>query len=324
MPQAKYPIKDGKKICVECEIEKSVDDFRKSGKTKDSRHSRCKSCDKINREKPENQERIKKYRLENKKTAKEKHNIWYENNRELILEKNRQNYQNPHNKQISNANSRRYKENNKKKCQEYSEKYYEENKYKIIEYAKVRAKKWYKGNKDIAAKRTKTYRLEHLESAKEYDKEYREKNKAKINKYKSAWKNNKRKTDSMFRLNESISSGICGSLKGNKNRRIWSKLVGYSLEDLKKHLESKFTKGMTWENYGFSGWHIDHQTPKVTFKYSSPDDEEFKKCWSLSNLQPLWATTEIAMSYGEDKNYIGNLNKRDRISGDKYDIENKD
>ena len=36
-------------------------------------------------------------------------------------------------------------------------------------------------------------------------------------------------------------------------------------------------------------WHIDHIKPVHLFNYKSTDDEEFKECWSLNNLQPLWA-----------------------------------
>jgi len=56
-------------------------------------------------------------------------------------------------------------------------------------------------------------------------------------------------------------------------------------------LESKFKNGMSWKNYG--KWHIDHAIPDIRFRYKSPEDEEFKKCWALNNLQPLWAKENI-------------------------------
>jgi len=55
------------------------------------------------------------------------------------------------------------------------------------------------------------------------------------------------------------------------------------------HLESQFKPGMNWENYGKYGWHIDHIRPQSWFKFESKNDPEFKICWALSNLQPLWA-----------------------------------
>jgi len=62
-------------------------------------------------------------------------------------------------------------------------------------------------------------------------------------------------------------------------------LVGYSLERLMKHLK-KISDKMNWDNYG-GYWVIDHIKAKSLFNYTSPDDSEFKQCWSLKNLQPL-------------------------------------
>ncbi|MFC1453546.1 hypothetical protein ACFLQL_00010 [Verrucomicrobiota bacterium] len=78
-------------------------------------------------------------------------------------------------------------------------------------------------------------------------------------------------------------------LKSIKSGHSWEELVGYTGDDLKKHLETKFISGMSWDNYGKDGWHIDHIIPKIFFKYKSYKDVEFQYCWSLNNLQPLWA-----------------------------------
>lgn len=66
-------------------------------------------------------------------------------------------------------------------------------------------------------------------------------------------------------------------------------LLGYTIQDLKIHLENQFKDGMTWENYGYKGWHIDHKIPRAKLPFTSHNDDNFKKCWSLENLQPLWA-----------------------------------
>lgn len=77
-------------------------------------------------------------------------------------------------------------------------------------------------------------------------------------------------------------------IKGNKANRHWEDLVDFTLEELKEHLESQFTPEMSWDNYGKYGWHIDHIIPKRSLSYASPDDLNFKICWHLSNLRPLW------------------------------------
>ena len=68
--------------------------------------------------------------------------------------------------------------------------------------------------------------------------------------------------------------------------------MGYKLQDLKNHLESKFQDGMSWKNIGV--WHIDHIRPISSFNFESFEDIEFKKCWALNNLQPLWAFDNLS------------------------------
>lgn len=76
-----------------------------------------------------------------------------------------------------------------------------------------------------------------------------------------------------------------------KNWRSTFDVLPYTIDDLIAHLESKFVNGMSWENHG--KWHIDHIIPDCNFNYKSLDDDEFKKCWALDNLQPLWAEDNI-------------------------------
>ncbi len=101
-----------------------------------------------------------------------------------------------------------------------------------------------------------------------------------------------RRNNPKFRLKMSISKGIRDSLKkGNKNGRHWETLVGYTFNDLKKHFEKQFTEGMSWENYG--EWHIDHIIPVKVFNFDKPEHLDFKRCWALKNLRPLWAKDNI-------------------------------
>ena len=57
------------------------------------------------------------------------------------------------------------------------------------------------------------------------------------------------------------------------------------------YLERQFKDGMNWNNYG--KWHVDHKIPVSFFEFSSYNDWEFKYCWSLNNLQPLWAEENL-------------------------------
>lgn len=82
-------------------------------------------------------------------------------------------------------------------------------------------------------------------------------------------------------------------------------MLGYSSDEMRSHIESKWTPGMSWANYG--EWHIDHIRPLSSF----PVGEETQVINALSNLQPLWATTRTI----EGVCYEGNLNKNSRWVG---------
>ena len=62
-------------------------------------------------------------------------------------------------------------------------------------------------------------------------------------------------------------------------------MVGMSSIEFKAYLEKQFKDGMSWENYGYRGWHIDHIIPIS----SANNEEELIKLCHYTNLQPLWA-----------------------------------
>jgi hypothetical protein len=63
------------------------------------------------------------------------------------------------------------------------------------------------------------------------------------------------------------------------------KIIGCSWVKLKKHIENQFTEGMTWENHGLHGWHIDHIIPLAC----ATEINELIKLCHYSNLRPIWA-----------------------------------
>ena len=162
--------------------------------------------------------------------------------------------------------AKEYYQKNKSKKQLYDKEYYQLNEEKIIK----RKKLWWENNiKRISKIRKKSYQL----------------NKSIIN----AYRKHKLHTNSEFRMIHNLRNRLNKVLGGNPKLETTMKLVGCSIEQLKKHLEKRFTKGMTWQNYG--QWHIDHIKPCADFDLSKLSEQ--KKCFHYKNLQPLWALDNI-------------------------------
>lgn len=101
--------------------------------------------------------------------------------------------------------------------------------------------------------------------------------------------NRRRRAESLqYRIKQAISGRIAYHI--NKSGRSTSELLlqqcGYTIDELLAHLQKQFLPGMSLQNYGKRGWHIDHIVPVDDFDLSNPD--EFKACWSLGNLRPIW------------------------------------
>jgi len=178
-------------------------------------------------------------------------------------------------KECQHKYDKEYRKNNKEKDRLRHNIYYENNEIKIKAYQKEYNKEYYENNKEKASKTNKLWIKNNIEQHKIYMREY----------FKEWIKN------STHKLSHNISRLIRDSLKDNKGGKHWEELVGYTILELKQHLKSLFTKGMTWDNYG--AWHIDHIIPVSLWKFETYNDREFKQCFALCNLQPLWAFDNI-------------------------------
>jgi hypothetical protein len=174
-------------------------------------------------------------------------------------------------------------------------------KYVFTEHDKEKHKEWLKNNPEMVRKESHEYRVAHIEKINKYMDIYRKTHKEEL----SAWRKNYRKThrsqinewrrknkakkwkeDPRFRLDTILSNSIRKCLHGVKGFRSWQDLVGYTVEELMVHLENGFTPQMSWDNYG-SYWDVDHKKPQSLFHYVNPEEQEFKDCWGLGNLQPM-------------------------------------
>lgn len=72
-------------------------------------------------------------------------------------------------------------------------------------------------------------------------------------------------------------------------------LLGCTIDHLRKHLESLWKPGMTWENHGRGGWHVDHIKPCNSFDLT--DRAQMMACFHYTNLQPLWQAENLSKGH---------------------------
>jgi len=100
-------------------------------------------------------------------------------------------------------------------------------------------------------------------------------------------------TDLKTNISNRMAKGIRRALHG-KGGVSWTTIVGYTIDQLKDRLKLTMPKGATWADFLAGRLHIDHIRPKALFEYKSQHDPDFKRCWSLNNLQLLWAEDNLA------------------------------
>ena len=66
--------------------------------------------------------------------------------------------------------------------------------------------------------------------------------------------------------------------------------LGCDIKTFVTYLESQFNSGMSWEHYGWDGWHLDHVIALAAFDLTKR--EQRRKAFHYTNYQPLWATKE--------------------------------
>lgn len=112
--------------------------------------------------------------------------------------------------------------------------------------------------------------------------------------YKSMWEKKQRLINPHFKMTRNLRCRFWNALKEQNAKKTCKTfdLIGCSVDQLKEYLSKKFTEGMTWENYGTRGWHIDHIKPCSKFDLRKVEEQE--KCFHFTNLQPLWAFDNLS------------------------------
>lgn len=180
-------------------------------------------------------------------------------------------------------NSKKWHKENKERHNALTKKNYQENKEIYIkrqennkEYIKEYKKEWYKKNKERCI---------------ELSKERYKKNKQNINKRNLEYINKRKQKDFIFKFKQNTRSLIYNSFKRGVNQykknSKTEKILGCTIEQFRHYIQSKFKKGMSFENYG--DWHLDHIIPLSSAK----TEEEIILLNHYTNFQPLFAKENI-------------------------------
>ena len=100
-------------------------------------------------------------------------------------------------------------------------------------------------------------------------------------------------TDPLFRLKHNMLAEIhrvTQAVRLKNSNRVFKRL-GCTVTEFKEHIESNFVEGMSWDNYGYYTWHIDHIIPLYWFVKNSDNPSEANH---YTNLQPMWAEDNMS------------------------------
>ena len=185
----------------------------------------------------------------------------------------------------------KWKRENRDHVKDYNKQYREENnhwilpqqrEYKVLNKAKCEAKmhEWWLKNRHIKNEKNRIFMREYSKTpeGKSYTKNYRE----------------RKKDDPNWLLRKNLADRVRVAVKQQYSEKAYKsmELIGCTIQELREHLESQFTEGMTWENMGRGGWHIDHIIPCAFFDLTKPSHQ--KVCFNWQNLQPLWESDNCA------------------------------
>lgn len=262
------------KLCSKCQQLKALSFFPKTTSPNTNIVAACKSCRGAYSKQymAKNIEKRKKYiagwNEANKETIKQYMRANYLKNREQTLAAQREH--NKINRDDINARKRLRREKNKEKIRQQELASRKRN----AEARRLTGKRYYESNKEMISKKTQGYYLSKREE---------------IIKRNTKYSESRCKVDHVYALGRRARKRISDALRvhGYSKKSRTREMLGCDYPELVRHIESKFTDGMTWDNRHL--WHIDHKIPLASAK----TEQELLALCHYTNLQPLWALDNL-------------------------------
>lgn len=286
------------KICTKCGEDKELGEYYAQKRGKHGRTSRCKHCH-------------AKYNASNKEKIAERNAKWRESNKEKIAEQSAKyreankdkaaKYYIENRDRILNQ-KKFYHKKNAGKRREYNKRYHTENAMRIREQSKAWrianadrckdvSKSYYEQNRYHICRVKREQRKADPEKEAVIRKRCREKNAEKIREQAKARYHRARECPA-FVATCRIRTGIRDSLRGRVSGAF--RHLPYTPQQLYDHLLTTLPEGYTEADIcDGSKLHIDHIRPVSSFNLTGEIDDEFHKCWALSNLQLLPAKENL-------------------------------
>jgi hypothetical protein len=171
---------------------------------------------------------------------------------------------------------------------------------RVVERDALKAKRrqTYLRKKDRILAANKRYRDKKLqdpaqrEEFNKYFRELRKRDGGKRRAYEKKWRKTKFEEDIQYKLGVQLRKRLNMAIRNRAKAGSAVKELGCSIEFLVAHIESQFEPGMTWENWGLHGWHLEHIYPLAKADLSDP--YEFAIVVNWRNLKPMWGKENIA------------------------------
>jgi len=225
-------------------------------------------------------------RASNRERDTDRQRRWREANPEKVAAAQKR-YRERHSQSLSQKRELR-----REKARKASRDHYARNKSSY----RTRRQEYRKQNREKLLAASKAYYASNRDKVCEKHREYRQENREKTRERNREYQRQKWQSDFAYWLKKTVGRRMRDALSCQSARKKGrtAALIGCSVPDLALHLESMFLPGMSWENYGYHGWHIDHIIPLAKFDLSDPTQQS--AAFHYTNLQPLWAKDNLCKS----------------------------
>jgi Prasinovirus endonuclease VII len=146
-------------------------------------------------------------------------------------------------------------------------------------------------NRQARLRRSKDWAVRNRSKLKSYYRDYLQKHRARIRVRLRNHSAHRMATDPNYKLRKLLSKRMRDALHGIGRADSVLGLVGCSIAKFRQHIESKFKPGMSWQNWNYRGWHIDHIRPCSSFDLT--DEQQQRQCFHYTNTRPLWAVENM-------------------------------